>query len=75
MMARRLAPYRARRGDVATGPAVPVRRADPLVELPISWTLDAYPHFEFVRTEHAVLQGLMPAAARAPGLAAMTFAT
>ena len=33
-----------------------------LVEMPISWTLDDYPHFEFVRTKDAVLQGLMATA-------------
>ena len=30
-----------------------------LVEMPISWSLDDYPHFEFVRTKETVLQGLM----------------
>jgi hypothetical protein len=29
--------------------------------LPVSWTLDDYPHFEFVRTKTAILQGLMNA--------------
>src|SRR5258708_12368706 len=28
------------------------------MEMPISWSLDDYPHFEFVRAENAVLQGL-----------------
>lgn len=52
-------PYRARRGDKPTidEPFVfgePTR----LVELPISWTLDDYPHFEFIRTDTTVLPGL-----------------
>ena len=53
-------PYRARRGDVAAldGPFV-FGELTRLVEMPISWTLDDYPHFEFVRTRDAVLQGLM----------------
>lgn len=55
-------PYRVRRGDVITldEPAVfgtPTR----LIEMPVSWTLDDYPHFEFVRTKTTVLQGLMNA--------------
>jgi peptidoglycan/xylan/chitin deacetylase (PgdA/CDA1 family) len=29
--------------------------------MPVSWTLDDYPHFEFVRTQNAVLPGLMSA--------------
>jgi len=63
MMGDDYTPYRARRGDVAPleEPFVfgePTR----LVEMPISWSLDDYPHFEFVRTKEAVLQGLMPTA-------------
>jgi peptidoglycan/xylan/chitin deacetylase (PgdA/CDA1 family) len=34
-----------------------------LVELPISWTLDDHPHFEFIRTPSAVLPGLSNAGA------------
>jgi peptidoglycan/xylan/chitin deacetylase (PgdA/CDA1 family) len=57
-------PYRARRGDVAEL-GKPFRFGDEtdLIELPISWSLDDYPHFEFVRTPQTVLQGLMPAGA------------
>jgi peptidoglycan/xylan/chitin deacetylase (PgdA/CDA1 family) len=29
--------------------------------MPISWTLDDYPHFEFVRTNTTILGGLKPA--------------
>jgi len=32
-----------------------------LIEMPISWTLDDYPHFEFIRTPTWILQGLMNA--------------
>jgi peptidoglycan/xylan/chitin deacetylase (PgdA/CDA1 family) len=60
MMGDDYTPYHARRGDVALvdepfrfGPATR------LVEMPISWSLDDYPHFEFVRTADGVLPGLM----------------
>jgi peptidoglycan/xylan/chitin deacetylase (PgdA/CDA1 family) len=57
-------PYRARRGDVAElGQPFRFGEATSLIELPISWSLDDYPHFEFVRTQQTVLQGLMPARA------------
>lgn len=60
MMGDDYTPYYARRGD-------DIRLEEPcifgkptkLVELPISWSLDDYPHFEFVRTQTSVLQGLM----------------
>ena len=32
-----------------------------LVEMPISWTLDDYPHFEYVRNKQYSMPGLMPA--------------
>jgi len=32
-----------------------------LIEMPISWSLDHYPHFEFVRTASTILPGLQPA--------------
>src|SRR5829696_4251515 len=57
-------PYRARRGDVAElGQPFRFGEQTSLIELPISWSLDDYPHFEFVRTQQTVLQGLMPARA------------
>ena len=31
--------------------------------MPISWSLDDYPHFEFVRTASTILPGLQPARA------------
>jgi len=57
-------PYRARRGDVATlGEPFRFGQATPLIEMPISWSLDDYPHFEFVRTASTILPGLQPARA------------
>jgi peptidoglycan/xylan/chitin deacetylase (PgdA/CDA1 family) len=58
------APYRARRGDIARL-GEPFRFGDEtaLIEMPISWSLDDYPHFEFVRTEASVLAGMQPARA------------
>jgi peptidoglycan/xylan/chitin deacetylase (PgdA/CDA1 family) len=59
MMGDDYTPYRARNGDKPTidEPFV-FGEATGLVEIPISWTLDDYPHFEFVRTAEAVLPGL-----------------
>jgi peptidoglycan/xylan/chitin deacetylase (PgdA/CDA1 family) len=62
MMGNDYTPYRVRQGDVITleKPAVfgkPTR----LIEMPISWSLDDYPHFEFIRTKEAILPGLMNA--------------
>jgi peptidoglycan/xylan/chitin deacetylase (PgdA/CDA1 family) len=60
MMGDDYTPYRARRGDVAEleKPFV-FGETTRLIEMPISWSLDDYPHFEFVRTKESVLQGLM----------------
>ena len=62
MMGDDYAPYYARQGDqiflekpCIWGPTTT------LLELPISWTLDDYPHFEFLRTPTTVLPGLMNA--------------
>jgi peptidoglycan/xylan/chitin deacetylase (PgdA/CDA1 family) len=62
MMGHDFTPYRVRQGDRIElhQPAVfgtPTR----LIEMPISWSTDDYPHFEFVRTASTVLQGLMNA--------------
>ena len=62
MMGNDYMPYFARRDDQ-------IRLEEPciwgeptkLIEMPISWTLDDYPHFEFVRTPTFVMQGLMNA--------------
>ncbi len=59
MMGHDCLPYYCRQGDEipADGPA---RLGQPtkLIELPISWTLDDYPHFEFVRMPTYLQQGL-----------------
>lgn len=62
MMADDYVPYRVRQGDVIEleQPAA-FGRATRLIEMPVSWTLDDYPHFEFVRTPTWILQGLMNA--------------
>ena len=56
--------YRVRLGDVIEleKPAV-FGRETRLIEMPVSWTLDDYPHFEFLRTKATILQGLMNASA------------
>jgi peptidoglycan/xylan/chitin deacetylase (PgdA/CDA1 family) len=57
-------PYRARRGDVAKlGEPYTFGAETTLIEMPISWSLDDFPHFEFMRTPQTVLQGLQPARA------------
>jgi peptidoglycan/xylan/chitin deacetylase (PgdA/CDA1 family) len=57
-------PYRARHGDVAIlGEPYRFGTETPLIEMPISWSLDDHPHFEFLRTPQTVLQGLQPARA------------
>jgi len=55
-------PYRVRLGDVIEleKPAV-FGRETRLIEMPVSWTLDDYPHFEFLRTKATILPGLMNA--------------
>ena len=60
MMGNDYTPYFARRGD-AIRLDEPCGWGEPtkLIEMPISWTLDDYPHFEFVRTQTQVMQGLM----------------
>src|SRR4051812_28919711 len=62
MMADDYTPYHVRQGDTITleQPAV-FGRETRLVEMPISWTLDDYPHFEFLRTPTVVLPGNMNA--------------
>jgi len=64
MMGNDYMPYRVRAGDIIA-PDAPARFGNTtrLVEMPVSWSLDDYPHFEFVRTPASVLQGLMNASA------------
>ena len=60
MMGDDYTPYRVRQGDVIEleKPAV-FGKTTKLIEMPISWTLDDYPHFEFIRTKDWILPGLM----------------
>ncbi len=62
MMGDDYTPYRVRHGDVVEieKPMV-FGRATRLVEMPISWTLDDFPHFEFLRMKTQLMPGLMNA--------------
>ena len=62
MMGDDYTPYYARQGDTIelTAPARFGERTR-LVEMPIHWSTDDSPHFEFVRTEQSVRQGLQNA--------------
>src|SRR3546814_21149722 len=57
-------PYRARTGDVVSVDA-PMRfgTATRLIELPISWSLDDFPPFEYLRVGQSVSPGLQSARA------------
>ena len=62
MMADDYTPYRVRQGDVVEveKPMVfgkPTR----LIEMPIAWSLDDFPHFEFLRMKTQLMPGLMNA--------------
>ena len=60
MMGHDHSPYYARTGDVITlDEPIVLGQETRLIEMPISWSLDDYPHFEFVRTDAYVLPGLM----------------
>ncbi len=62
MMGHDYLPYQARDGDrVALLEPMEFGADTELVEMPISWSLDDHPHFEFMRTENAILQGLQNA--------------
>jgi peptidoglycan-N-acetylglucosamine deacetylase len=52
-------PYRCRSGDVVArdGPMRPGRETD-LWELPVSWSQDDYPHFEYTRRAGVLQEGL-----------------
>ncbi len=59
MMAHDSQPYHARQGDLFPADA-PARwgQVTRLIEMPISWSLDDYPHFEYARVSGSVLPGL-----------------
>ena len=59
MMGHDYLPYRARTGDVVTlEEAVEFGQECALIEMPVSWSLDDYPHFEYVRHSSGTLPGL-----------------
>ncbi len=59
MMGHDCEPYFARRGDkVAVDAPLVFGETTDLVEVPISWSLDDHPHFEFFRTKAGVMPGL-----------------
>ena len=49
MMAHDYMPYRARSGDVVQSDAIRFGEETDLIEMPISWSNDDFPHFEYVR--------------------------
>lgn len=52
-------PYRARLGDeIRLDEPCLLGRPSRLVEMPISWSLDDHPHFEYFRTPHGLMPGL-----------------
>ena len=62
MMGNDYTPYFARTGDaIALEEPMVFGPETSLVEMPISWTLDDYPHFEYVRNKQYSMPGLMPA--------------
>jgi peptidoglycan/xylan/chitin deacetylase (PgdA/CDA1 family) len=55
-------PYRARRGDTAKlGEPFRFGEETSLIEIPISWSLDDFPHFEFLRMPNTIMPGLQSA--------------
>ena len=59
MMGADYMPYRARQGDVVQlGQPVTFGPESSLIEMPISWTLDDHPHFEYWRLPETVNPGL-----------------
>lgn len=62
MMGHDTLPYQVRQGDRATLHEPFVFGTDTaLVEMPIHWSLDDFPHFEYSRSEAGILPGLMNA--------------
>ena len=59
MMANDYTPYRARHGDVIR-PDQPAKFGEPtrLIEAPVSWSLDDFPHFEYLWTPTHLQPGL-----------------
>ena len=56
-------PYQVRQGDrVELLTPMVFGQDTPLVELPVHWSLDDFPHFEFTRSDNGILPGNMVAA-------------
>jgi peptidoglycan-N-acetylglucosamine deacetylase len=56
-------PYQVRVGDKITlDNPVQFGNETSLVEMPISWSLDDFPHFEFLRMPNSIMPGLMSSA-------------
>ena len=63
LMGNDYSPYRARTPDtIDIQKPLKFGDATPLIEIPVSWSLDDAPHFELVRTPNWVQPGLMNAA-------------
>jgi len=63
MMGNDYLPYRVRRGDrITLNEPAHFGAPTPLIEMPVAWTLDDFPHFEFLRTKTTLMPGLMNAA-------------
>jgi peptidoglycan-N-acetylglucosamine deacetylase len=59
MMGHDHSPYHARRNDVVPDDEpIQFGETTQLIEMPISWSLDDFPHFEYLRTPASVLPGL-----------------
>jgi peptidoglycan/xylan/chitin deacetylase (PgdA/CDA1 family) len=62
MMGDDYTPYYVRKGDIVEDDApVIFGETTSLIEMPISWSLDDFPHFEFLRMPTSVMPGLMNA--------------
>ncbi|MGE3150587.1 MAG: hypothetical protein AB7K04_16135, partial [Pseudorhodoplanes sp.] len=51
-------PYRARLNTARLGEPLHFGAETSLIEMPISWTMDDHPHFEFLRTPDFLMPGL-----------------
>jgi len=51
-------PYRARLNTARLGAPLSFGFETDLIEMPISWTMDDHPHFEFLRTQEFLMPGL-----------------
>jgi peptidoglycan/xylan/chitin deacetylase (PgdA/CDA1 family) len=55
-------PYFVRKGDVVRPDAAArFGKHTSLIEMPVAWSLDDFPHFEFLRTANQLMPGLMNA--------------